>query len=497
MNNRILTFIRTELPWILVAVGLSFFLWMVSMTLLDPEQNESYMRPLIPFNETVLITEGVVLLNPEDLPDEITVGVRAPASLHGLDAESEITTHIDFRAVTRQMVHEADAPIELTLPVGVNVPEGFVVHRISPPAVTLLFDAFVRAPFAVTVLESGAVVPGAVVQRIWTANTNVTISGPRSVINEIAGVYVLAELNGLSESITSTQEILVVNADAHDLSHLLELSISETTLNIEILPMVRVDIIPQITGTLAAGFAVSEYFTDPAYVYIVGAVERLIEVPYLSPVFALEQANRDFEIVFDLTDSLPDGVQLLYGTPAGAHLHVIVEPIQERTFHILRGNVGVFGGANYTILGDPSHVSVRVAGPASRITAMASADINVALNLGGRAVGTHNVPLQIQLPPGMGIVGAQPAWDVRIDSPNAQNNGNNGTEPPPPPDPTDPFEPSPYDPDPPVEPATEPPTDPPVYPYPPEYPDPYPPYDYPPYGEPPYGNGDEDYYPGG
>ena len=484
MGKCLLNFIKTEIPWLLMALGLSVFLWMISMTLLDPEQNESYLRPLSLYNDMVMVTEGVVLLNPEALPDEIRVGVRAPASLHGLEAGLEIIPSIDFRAITRQMVHDADRPITLDLPVSVNAPLEFVVHHVYPSAVTLMFDAFVRASFLVTVHEIGVIAPGLELQRVWTANTSVMLSGPRSVINEVVGVYVVADLNGLAENTTSTMPILAVNAEGHDMSHLLEFNISETTLNIEVLPVKRVEIVPQITGTLAAGFIVSQYTTNPAYVYLTGVAERLAEIEALSPVFDLEQENEDFERVFSLRDWLPEGVQLAQSTLPGAHLSVTVEPIQERTFTIMRGNIGVFGGAQYTIVDAPTHITVRIAGPASRVREMTVADINVALNLGGRTAGTHRVPLQFALPPGIHVVGAVPVWDVHIDDPDTTNNANGVVDPPPyTPDPTEPptSYPDPTDPEPPIEPPYDPPTYP--YPYPPTTPPTEPPYDYPPYDD--------------
>jgi len=451
MNKRIFRFIYTELRWIVLAAGLSLFLWMASMTLLDPEQNAPYLRPLFLYNEGVLTNENLVLLNEFDLPENIVVGVRAPASLHNVLAEAEIRPSIDFRAVLAGEVHAADGPIEVTLPISVNLPPGFVLHHISPPEVRLVLDAYVRSIQRINIIEMGEIAPQTELQRVVAQPENVTLSGPRSVVQRIDSVQIPAQLFGLAETTLRTERVRAIDRYGTDITDLLTFENEETTLTVHILPVRRVDIIPHMQGETAPGFVLTHYWTEPAYVYLVGPPERLDNLPALTPTFALNRAIASSSTTFSIEADYMRrgemelrymGINLARSQSDYIVLHVAIEPLRERNFAINHGNIGVFGGANYTILTETVHVSIR--GAASVIDALTTANITVQLNLHNYGVGTHRIPLDVFLPMGLELVGAPPVLTVRINPatlpPVEMNDADPDTE-------TDPDEPADYDPE--------------------------------------------------
>ncbi|MCL2204445.1 MAG: CdaR family protein [Defluviitaleaceae bacterium] len=417
MIKRVLAFFYTDLQWKLLALGLSVLLWLVSMAMFDPEQNHSYPRPLVLDNLEILENEDVVLLNADALSENIIIGVRAAASLHTLAAEMEMRPSIDFRAVSGREVHAAAAPMEMALPVSVNLPGGFVLHHVYPSEIYVWVDARVRVPFPVEVIQTGVAGAGAELQRVRIDNSFVTLTGPRSIIDRVVRVQVVAEIHGLTESASRIARLMVYDAFGYDMKSYLELSVTETTLHIELFPIQRIAIQPEITGTPALGFAVAGFEVNPAEIDLVGPPERLAEIDALVPSFDLDQANRDFDHFFALTDWLPEGVSLAQGVPTGAHLEVAIEPIQERAFTISRGSIGVFGYMQYSVLSDLAHVTVRVSGPTSIMQTLTAADITLHLNLRNLPIGIHRVPLQVILPSGLRAVGPAPSLEVQIYEP--------------------------------------------------------------------------------
>ncbi|MCL2187326.1 MAG: CdaR family protein [Defluviitaleaceae bacterium] len=428
--KKILAFFYTDLQWKLLAVGLSVILWLVSMAVLDPEQNRSYQSQLSLDNYAILYNENVVVLNDDIFSKQVIVGVRAPESYHNLQNEMLIRSSIDFRAVVGRDVHNATEPIELLLPVSVNLPYGFNLLHITPQEVTVVLDAHVRMTFPVEIAGIGAVGAGVELQSITPANNFVTLIGARSVIDQVVRVQVIAELHGLTESTTRIARLIAYDIEGNEMNDRLEFSVTETTLSIEVFPIQRALIMPEITGTLASGFAVADIFTIPDAVYIVGTADRLAQVEHIAPAFNLEGENENFERVIAIAEFLPEGIHLAQGEMLGAYLHVTVEPIREGTFTISRGNIGVFGYAQYTVLNDPSNVTIRASGAASVIAGLTANDITVHMNLRGLPIGTHRVPLQVILPAGIRLVGNPPALEVQIHEPAAPNGNNDEVEPP-------------------------------------------------------------------
>jgi YbbR domain-containing protein len=433
--KRALSFFYKDLPWKLLALGLSVLLWLVSPAMFDPAQNHSYTRPLMLDNLNILINEDVVLLNEEALPELVDVGLRAAASEHNALAPETIRAAIDFRAVLGREIHEAGGPVEIALPVGVNLPPGFNLLHTAPFEVVVWLDARVRATFPVEVMQTGDTGPGTELQSLRLANTFVALTGPRSYMERVARVQVSAEVQDLTENTARTVPLTVYDAFGNDMTDLFTLGVSETTLHIDILPVKRVAIIPEITGTLAPGFAVAEITTEPAEITIVGTAAGLAEIDFITPVFDLDGADGDFERVIDLTEWLPEGTAQVRGERAAAYVRVMVEPINERVFTVSRRDIGVFGYALHAVLGDPTFVSVRVSGPESLVAGLTAADVAVRLVLHNYPIGVHRIPLQVILPPGLQLVGAAPSFEVQIYEPagpgEAETNGGAVEIPPP------------------------------------------------------------------
>ncbi|MCL2498769.1 MAG: CdaR family protein [Defluviitaleaceae bacterium] len=451
MVKKVVAFFYTDILWKLLALGLSVILWLVSMTMFDPEENKFHPTTLLLDNIAVLEAENVVLLNDyELLTRDIMVGVRAAASQLTPTQMQEIRPSIDFRAVLGWEVHAAEGLTEIALPVSVHLPLGLTLLHTTPFEVIVRLDALIRSSFPVEIIQIGTVGTGAQLESLSVANTSVTLTGPRSVVNQVGRVQVFADVQGLTENVSSSVPITVYDIYGYDITEALTLNVSETVLRKEILHVKRVPFRPVIAGTLAEGFAVAEYEITPTEIYLAGTAERMADIEAIVPIFDLEQASEDFSRVFNINDEgwLPVGTALAQGQLSGVYFNVTVEPINERTINILRRNIGVFGGnALYTVQNNPTHVTVRVSGPASRIAQLMPTDITVNLNLHNREIGIHRIPLQVILPSGFHLEGPVPFLEVRIYEPaehTAENNGiNQNTQPPV--DPNPPTDPDPSD----------------------------------------------------
>lgn len=142
---------------------------------------------------------------------DIEVAVRGPRSLM-LDLRNKnITRPVDLTgAQPGTIVIQND---EKSIP----FPKGVTVQRLQPTNITLLLDELLQKRFSIVPVTEGEPAPGYVLQQIYIAPDNLTISGPRSILEKETKLktYVI-NLDDLDRS-TTLQVHLNLEPDLFDL----------------------------------------------------------------------------------------------------------------------------------------------------------------------------------------------------------------------------------------------------------------------------------------
>jgi hypothetical protein len=85
-----------------------------------------------------------------------------------------------------------------------------------------------------------------------------------------------------------------------------------------------------------------------------------------------------------------------------------------------RGAVGL-----YQLVNETAPIRVTVSGPRSLISSLTSDSIDLEFDLRALPIGIHTVPLVVELPPRLSLVGSPPVLVVQIHEPAASTNGDN------------------------------------------------------------------------
>lgn len=431
-----------DLHWKFLALVAASVIWFIGMNMSDPYINLSVAQRLRLDNLDIMVREGVLVIN-EDLLREINVTVTLRARRSDMDklqaavADADprrfaefVEVSVDFRAVDSAAADEADGVSRQRLRVSPNLQSGFEHMSISPPYVDVYLDMFASRLFNVQTIQLGETMPGFELQHIRLGNSNVTVSGSRSDLRMASRVQAYVDISGVHDDAELPVALTVLNNYAENMTERVHLNVTETTAFVRVWQVRPVDVIVSGAGTPADGFALAGITPDRVSIEIVGPSEMLEDIGEIFAEVDLSGGRSNATKTVLLEDWLPDGVSLKQGEISQFEVSARIEPIEERTFVVPRGNVrsrGVVG--LYQLVDDNANIRVTVRGPRSIIATLDSAQIEPEFDLRGRAIGVHTVPLMVELPPGLTLVGRAPTLMVQIHQPAAASSEEDEHEP--------------------------------------------------------------------
>jgi len=429
MFKKLLSAIFEDIQWMLLALAAATVIWFIGMNMSDPYQNQSVMSRLRLDNFEIMTREGLVVLN-EDALREIDVAVTVRARRSDMDRLRSAMTDtgivevsVDFRAVDSDAT--ADGVSIQQLRISPNLQAGFEHLSISPAYADVHLDKFSQQIHSIQAIQHGDVPPGFELQHILLGNDRVTISGPRTDLGRVSLVQAYVDITGIHDDAELPVELTVLDTSGNDMTERVHLSVTETTANVRVWKVRQVDVIVRGVGQLASGFAMAGYDDERMSVEIVGPEDILNSIEHIRAEIDLTGANENTTHKVLLEEWLPEGVYLRKDEINEFYVTAKIEPIELRTFTVPHGNVrsrGVVG--LYQLVDNNASIRVTVSGPRSIIAAFDGNQIVPEFDLRGRAIGIHTVPLVIELPAELSIVGQAPSLLVQIHEPAAADTSN-------------------------------------------------------------------------
>ena len=440
-----------DLHWKLLALFAASIIWFIGMNMSDPYQNLIVSPRLQLENIQVMHRDNIVVLN-EDALRDINVSVL----VRGLRSDMEILraaitdpvllsafveVSVDFRAIESEAVASSDGVSTQSLRISVNLQSGYEHLSINPSHIDVALDVTGQQSFTVQEIQTGDVPPGFELQYINLGNDRVTIRGSRTDLRMIGSVQAITDITGVVEDAELPVVFQVLDLYGNDMTDRVRLNISETMARIRVWQIRQVDIDLRSVGLPANGYASAGIDREFSTVEIVGPEALLDEIDFIRIDFDLTGARSNIPRTINISDWLPEGVHLREGETSELPAIARIEPIEERTLTIPRGNIrsrGVVG--HYSLVNENTQIRVTVSGASSRITSLTASDIELEFDLRALPIGIHTVPLIVDLPRGITLIGLPPTLVVQIHEPASVNGDDDYEElnPIPSPDPTTP-----------------------------------------------------------
>jgi YbbR domain-containing protein len=395
----------------LLALALGVSVWVSAVSADDPNEVRAYPNP-IPL-EVVGLDPSLLLTN--DIPSTVEVRLRAPRSVwESLTArEDAIGATLDLSGLSSG---EHTRQIQLTIS-----ERPYQLIRMNPTTVTVNLESFANQTFPLVVSLSGQPAAGYQAGDATRDVTEVTVSGPESIVRQVARARVLINLDGVRESIDEALPIEVVDKENIMLQGL-TINPESVRVNIPISQQggfrdVAVKVVVQ--GQQAPGYRIENISVFPPVITIFAEDPELVnELPGVVDTLPLDLQGRNEDISTRLSLDLPENIMLVGAQTV--QVQVSISPIQTSvTLPNLPIDVnGVSEGLSAEVF--PQGVDVILSGPVPVLEAISSQDITVSVDVNGLEIGVYqlipevdtlieNVSVQSILPGTVEVVIALPS----------------------------------------------------------------------------------------
>ena len=247
---------------------LAVILWMVVVNVEDPDRSAVFTVP-VEITNTDYLTEMGKTYEVLDNTDMVSFVVSGPRSVvENLEA-SDFTVTADMENIdaTMSMVPIIVSAASNSSQIDITQRNSFLIVQV---------ENLVTENFRVDVETEGTLAEDCFVDEVSSSVKSVTVSGPESVMDQIAGAQAVLNVNGAAQDVASVQEIVLVDASGNAVSKdRLTLEQTETTVTARVKMRKTVPLEFEVTGTPAAGYRYQEIESDINSIEIEGDAEVL------------------------------------------------------------------------------------------------------------------------------------------------------------------------------------------------------------------------------
>lgn len=390
--NRVAGFLVRNWPLKLGAIVLSLLLY----SGLVLSENTRIVSVNVPI-EGIDQPASMVLLT--DLPDVTRIRYFAPSDGIQLDSSS-------FRA-TVDLANVDPTADRVSVAVRVEAIDPRIqVIDYEPSRINIQLDEVIRREVPI-VVDSGEAPAGLDVREAQLALETATVIGPASVVLRAARAEARVRIDPSGIDIDRDVDLVVVDELGQPLSRV---DVEPSSVRVVIAVFTdrqtrSMAINPIITGTPAAGFEVASVTVEPVVVGVEGDADQLVALTRIDTVpISISGISSDQERTVAL--ALPPGILALTGDTV--KVTVTLRPVTAtRTFSAGIVLTGTSGDLAYTLSTD--RVLVTIGGSVADLDRLSATTFTVAVSVGGRGVGTYDLPVTANLAAGLTLVAVSPA----------------------------------------------------------------------------------------
>jgi YbbR domain-containing protein len=388
----VISFLRSNLVWILLSVLISLGLWVIVTFQQDPEVTDVLANVAV----DVQNVPKTVLVQPDTTSVQLTV--TAPKDVWPQLKADRFHAVVDAGKVS---------PGVQQLPVNVvSIDSRARIESWSPDTIALRVDPLRTKTVPVQVILQGTVPFGYDSSAATVTPTEVTVSGPQSSVDQVATAVIQVSLDGVIKPVDQTMKPLpeATSGATVDKVTVVPEAVVVSVPVVQKLLYKTLTVQPAEQGNVALGYAVVGITVDPTTVTLVGDPKTLNDLQFVStrPV-DVTNATGDREVTGEL--ALPGTVALARSQTI--LVRVLVAAAQgTNTILVSPRIVNPGTGIAYTL--SPSAINVTVSGPIPVLSRLTPDDITAVVDAHNATTGAQTVPVVVTVSPLVKQVSIQP-----------------------------------------------------------------------------------------
>ncbi len=328
----------------LMALLVAVVLWFISTNINDPIKTEVYKNiPITLVNKEYVTGKGKVV----ELLDEsnhAAITVTARRSIIEKINEDDITASVDLKEVDTE-ADMATTMLQVRCSTARYSERQLENIESNPEFLKVRVENLSSKQIVIQTEVTGEPEEGFIVGKVSTDQNMMSVSGPESIVSQIASAKVTLDVTGQNSSINIKRNVELLDRKGDRVeSSTLTKSIESVIVNATLLETKQVPVIFSTTGEPADGYvATGQIEADPAMVLIAGrssyirSVNR-IEIPEAALDITGQQANMVTTV--DIRQYLPEELTLADGSFNGKiNVVVHIEKIEEKEISISAADI--------------------------------------------------------------------------------------------------------------------------------------------------------------
>lgn len=385
-----------------LSIILATMVWFVAVREQNPPIEDDFES--IPLEVENLPPDTVIF---GDVPDRVTLRLRAPQSSWEELSPAKFRAWIDLEDLTPGL-HDA--------PVNVDVSDrSVVIVDTRPGSVNVRLEPLVEDQFPIQLEVVDTAPLGYIARTPDVDPITATVSGPATVVNQVAQVWGEAYLRGAKETVERSVDLAARDAEGGVLKGL---TITPSKARV-VVPVDQrfgyrdVSVSVVIGGEVAPGYWISNIVVDPSTMTVIGGPATLSKIPGFVETSELDVTGATDDIVERVPLDLPSGVSVVQpetqGTDNAGGVLVTVEVSAIESGKTVQRPV-TFQGLRETRSAtvSPSQVDVILSGPLPKLQSLTARDVKVIADLFGLDPGIHKVELTVVVPEGLRVESVLP-----------------------------------------------------------------------------------------
>lgn len=423
--------ITTNLGLKVIASIFAVFLWFIVVNFDNPVGSSTFRDiPVQILNEDIITSAGEVYQVEGD--KTVTVVVYATREVRQKLTSDNIVATADIKQIdsTGRLV-----PIEVTI-------NGFSGETITAEAIprnlTIQREKSGKKVMSLTVDTGGInLADGYILGDASVEPDQVTITGAESVLKQVdRAVAQVDDVSGVSEDSVLPASLVLYDANGNELNQTQignNLGEKGLSVSVEVLKVKGIPVVFGVTGSPAEGYKYTGCISTPESVQVCGKsedIDKISEIDVPASAVDISGASAPIELTVDITQYLPEGVNLVDENSGNVTVTVKIEQEGTLSIDFMVSSIRINNLAeNLQVSYEPdAEITFRFTGDEALLDTLdISNAVSVDLSDYDEA-GTYDVPVRVNLPAGISQDGKVTVQLTLEEKASEENPGSQGGE---------------------------------------------------------------------
>lgn len=385
MANKILKTLVNNIGYKILAVVFAFILWLVVYNIDDPNKTVRFSTNVTVENESA-VTDMNKCYEVLNGTNTVTFSVTAKRSVINKLEDTDFTATADMnRMIVDSDNKTARVPIEVTS----RRSNSSLKYNGKNQYMEIALDDLVSRRFMITADTTGQVADGYALGEVTVTNPNVlNVTGPATIVDQIDSVVATIDVEGMSMNLSDNVLPVFYDAEGNEIDTTrLKYNNTTVTISAKILRVKEIPLSFSTTGMPSGDYRVVEITSDPANIQIKGSAAVLNPIMSLAipaEVLNVSGASDDLTTTIDITEYLPDGVELVDKADATVTVTVRIEAYQSKSYTISTNDITVNGlGSDYELDFKADSATVTVSGLQNNLNRLNASDLVASIDVTG------------------------------------------------------------------------------------------------------------------